>query len=282
MPSSIGSRAALDEPVGVEQEQRAGREVRGRGGRPAIRRSRCRAATRSPRSRNVISPSGATSTRRRVARGDVADLLPGRVERSRTRRSRTWRRGRGGRSGRGSGPRRPRPRPAATVMPSAARSWPMVVAAGSPRPTTSPTATASRPSSRSTASYQSPPISIDASAAWYRARTSASVLRTSSAQQPELQRLGDRPLELDELEPLDRPRGDRGDLVQHRRRAAVRARAAATSRWRSAPRTAPCARGAEGRRGGPGSCPRRSRAPRRDTRPCCGRRRSAEHLGRPC
>ena len=70
------------------------------------------------------------------------------------------------------------------VTASAARNCPIVVAAGRPRPTTSPTATASLPSSRITASYQSPPISIVASEARYRARTMAVVLRTSRASRP--------------------------------------------------------------------------------------------------
>ena len=59
---------------------------------------------------------------------------------------------------------RPATRSDSASAASALRSWPIVVAARRPRPTTSPTASATRPSGSATTSYQSPPTSSDSTA----------------------------------------------------------------------------------------------------------------------
>ena len=138
-PTSSASRRPLDEPVGVQQQRRAGLQRRACAGRSAASPGRPSAARARP-SRKRASPSGADEQRRRVAGVRVAQRA-----RSRARRSAST-----------TVVRTQSPSPSAKrlrrsaiaplssacmrIARSALRIWPIVAAAAMPRPTTSPIA----------------------------------------------------------------------------------------------------------------------------------------------
>ena len=101
--------------------------------------------------------------------------------------------------------RRPDRRPGPATARTALRSCPIAVAACSPRPTTSPTATASTSSSSRNASYQSPPTSSAWTPGRYSVVTAEPVVdRQVGGEQGALQLVGDRRLLVEQLRALQR------------------------------------------------------------------------------
>ena len=142
-PSSMQLAAALDQPVGVEDERRAGRDGR--------RRPRCTAAGPASAEHGAgagaveeADPPPSSEQRRRVPGARPADRARGSSRAPGRPPSTPAHRAAGRRSGRAAPAPRPDRSPCSSAADSALRSWPMTAAAAGPCPTTSPTAIATR------------------------------------------------------------------------------------------------------------------------------------------